>query len=115
MIKVKTFKTGDKAIDSFLEDVTIINNGIKTHADNITFLYREEKHMAFGKEEVLATLHQNLFTEKQHLLQTQLELNLMARREKDEHHGRDLAALKSKLVKTEVAIEVTEAMIKDLA
>jgi len=115
MIKVKTFKVGDKKIDAFLKEVAIINNGIQTHGDNVTFLYREEKFMEFGDDEVLATLYQNLFTEKQELLKNKIELKLFERREHDEHHGRDLAALKSKTVKTEIAIEITEKMIEELA
>ena len=116
MIKVKTFKAGDKKIDAFLEKVAIIHNGIQTHGDNVTFLYRDEKFMQFGDEEVLATLYQNLFTEKQELLKNKLELKLFERRDpEDEHHGRDLASLKSKKVKTEISIEVTEKIIEELA
>ena len=105
MIKVKTFKVGDESIDTFLEGVTIMNNGIQTHDDNITFVYTESKYQEFGDEEVLASLYQSLFTEKKHLLSNQVELKMFERREKGEHYGRDLEALKSAKVKTEIAIE----------
>lgn len=114
MIKTKTFKAGDEAINDFMEGVMVINNGIHTHGDNITVVYREDKHVTFGQEEKEATLYQLLFNEKQALLQVDTELAMMDRREKDEHHGRDLAALKSKKTKTEVAIEVIEGMIAEL-
>ena len=112
MIKVKTFDIKDESINDFIEEVAVINDGIKVASDTIVVVYRDSKYLEFGEEEKKAVLSNKLYQEGQALLDAELNLKYFDLFPLDENTGVRRRSIEEKIDKNKGMIELLKEELK---